>query len=658
MAATGIQQKRSERLSVARGLLVLAVLLVYGSGIHGAFIFDDKASIPENPSLHGNPWLLSALHPPHGTGCTVDGRPVLNLSFALNYAFGGVAVEGYHLTNILIQATACLLLFGIVRRTARICDLPDPIAIAFFIALIWATHPLDTESVTYLVQRAESLMGLFYLLTLYGYVRSLDSEHGFFWLNVSVAACCLGMGTKEVMVSAPLTVLLFDRTFVSGSFREALRGRGSYYGALAASWIVLAALVYSTHARGSTVGFGIGVSWPAYLASQPMAILHYLCLAFLPLGQNFDYGLIGVGDWRSALLTAPVVLGLGIVSIVGVVRATPWGFLGWCFFAVLAPTSLLPGVRQAIAEHRMYLALIPVVVLAILACHRQFGRRAYPFYFAATLVFWGLTIRRNAFYRNEVVLYTDAVEQSPDNPFALSTLGGIMMERGDLDGAALLFQRSIQVQRINQVARDNLGAILIKKGKVDAAIAVYREAIAYSPRFANAHVNLGNALLLKGLPQAAISSYRDAEELDPASPAPENGMAVAYARLGAPLEAVEHYNKSLALDPENADTHNNMGNAYRQAKRLPEAFEQFAIAISLKPSLQSARFSIASLLAERGELAESIVQYRAAIQIGPDSALARDNLGVVLERAGQPEEAEAGCQVLFEAVVARANRVL
>jgi Flp pilus assembly protein TadD len=471
--------------------------------------------------------------------------------------------------------------------------LPDPIAVAFLTALIWATHPLNTEAVTYLVQRAESLMGLFYLLTLYGYVRSLDSEHGFFWLNVSVAACCLGMGTKEVMVSAPLTVLLFDRTFVAGTFRESLHRRGSYYGALGASWLVLAALVYSTHGRGSTVGFGIGVSWPAYLASQPMAILRYLRLAFLPLGQNFDYGLVGVGDWRSALLTAPVIVGLGIASIVGIVRGTPWGFLGWCFFAVLAPTSLLPGVRQAIAEHRMYLALIPVVVLTILACHQRFGRKAFPFYFLAAVVFGGLTIRRNAFYRDEVLVYTDAVEQSPDNPFALSTLGGILMERGDLDGAALLFQRSIHVQRINQVARDNLGAILIKKGKVDAAIAVYREAIALSPKFANAYVNLGNALLLRGLPQAAISSYRDAQALDPSSA--RDTLGVVLERAGKPEEAEAEYRTAIGLQPGEATAHFHLAGLLARTGRREEAIREARMAVALDPTLTKARVLLRSL---------------------------------------------------------------
>ena len=192
--------------------------------------------------------------PSHGE--TVSGRPVLNLSLALNYAVSGCDVRGYHVTNLAIHLAAALLLFGIVRRTlprfrgcgggqqlARL-QLATPLALA--IALLWAVHPLQTESVTYIVQRAESLMGLFYLLTLYCFLRGAGSARAIFWYAGSVLACLLGMATKEVMVSAPLVVLLYDRTFLAGSFREAWRRRWAYYLALAATWLLLAWLVAQT----------------------------------------------------------------------------------------------------------------------------------------------------------------------------------------------------------------------------------------------------------------------------------------------------------------------------------------------------------------------------------------------------------------------------
>ena len=223
-------------------LIVLAVLAAYRNSFSGPFIFDDIASIVDNPTIR-RLWPVSVpLWPPFSGGQTVGGRPILNLSLAVNYAWGGADVRGYHAVNLGIHILAALTLFGLVRRTLERAKLADgraacpgrALPTALVVALLWALHPLQTESVTYIIQRAESLMGLFYLLTLYCFVRftergssfvplrgtSADEEAGgVVWAWLSVVCCLLGMATKEVMVSAPVIVFLYDRTFVSGTFR-------------------------------------------------------------------------------------------------------------------------------------------------------------------------------------------------------------------------------------------------------------------------------------------------------------------------------------------------------------------------------------------------------------------------------------------------------
>ena len=156
-----------------------------------------------------------------------------------------------------------------------------PLALA--VALLWAVHPLQTESVTYVVQRAESLVGLFYLLTLYGLVRGATAARPLGWYAVAALACLLGMATKEVMVSAPLVALLYDRTFLAGSFREAVRRRYGLYMALAATWPLLEQLIYASWGRGNTAGFDAGVNCWTYLGMQCQAIVHYLRLCAWPL---------------------------------------------------------------------------------------------------------------------------------------------------------------------------------------------------------------------------------------------------------------------------------------------------------------------------------------------------------------------------------------
>ncbi|MGA2605784.1 MAG: hypothetical protein ABSG14_16325, partial [Verrucomicrobiia bacterium] len=203
-------------------LIIAAGIGAYHNSFQGPFILDDVPSILENPQIRHLWPIGEALSP--SANSMVGGHPVVNLSLAVNYALGGLAVWGYHALNLTIHILAALTLFGIVRRTLARPKLREQFGasgewVALAVAVLWTIHPLQTEAVTYLSERGESLMGLFYLLTLYGFLRGVESPGHGRWFVLSVAACALGMATKEVMVTAPLMVLLYDRTFVSQSFR-------------------------------------------------------------------------------------------------------------------------------------------------------------------------------------------------------------------------------------------------------------------------------------------------------------------------------------------------------------------------------------------------------------------------------------------------------
>jgi len=288
----------SNRWSVVLGgaLLILAALAVYRNSFAGPFIFDDALSIQENATIRHLWPIWQPLSPPHDGFITVAGRPIINLSLAVNYAGGGYDVWGYHALNLAVHILAGLALFGIVRRTLlrpRFNGRFDAVAdgLAFAVALLWMVHPLQTESVTYIVQRAESIMGLFYLLTLYFFIRGADSARSRWWYVLCVIACALGMASKEVMASAPLMVMLYDRTFVSGSFRETWRRHWKLYVALAGTWVVLGYLMFFTANYGNDLA-NTRLQWVgrwAYLLTEPGVILHYLQLSVWPHPLCFDY---------------------------------------------------------------------------------------------------------------------------------------------------------------------------------------------------------------------------------------------------------------------------------------------------------------------------------------------------------------------------------
>jgi hypothetical protein len=375
--------RRNNRRAIGLGAAVIVFVTagVYANSWAVPFVFDDHAAISSNASIRHLADLAAVLSPP-GEGLTVDGRPILNLSLAVNYAISGTDPWSYHALNITLHTLAALVLFGIVRRslvrtaaTAAGGGMAEghsasraATALGFAVALLWSIHPLQTESVTYVIQRAESLMGLFYFLTLYGFIRATEPTEprpSAGWYGLSWLACLAGMGTKEVMVSAPLIVWAYDALIVSGGWRSALARRRRYYLALLLTTGSLLGLALRTGSRGGTSGFGLDVTPWMYWPTQFQAVVHYLRLAAWPSPLVFDYGVQWTTGAAEVLPYAVPVAALVGFTGVAVWRQRAVGFLGLFFFAILAPTSIVPGNRQTISEHRMYLPLAAVIVLLV-----------------------------------------------------------------------------------------------------------------------------------------------------------------------------------------------------------------------------------------------------------------------------------------------------
>ena len=590
------------RTRALAAVLVLGVAAIYSGTLRAPMVFDDVPSIVDNPSLRS---LGTALLPPARS--TAGGRPVLNAALALNYRLGGLSVGGYHAVNILILACSSLLLFGAARRTFARLGAPWATQAGFSVALVWSVHPLLTGAVTYIVQRAESLMGLFYLLTFYAFIRAVEAGAGRGWLVLSAAACLLGMGTKEVMVSAPLVVLLYDRTFVSGSFRRAWLARRGYYLGLAATWILLLALVLSTHGRGGTAGPGNGVTWSGYAAAQLAAVCRYLRLAFWPTGLVFDYGSsleIGAGRLAACAL---VVSALAAATLWAAARRPALGFLGACFFAILAPSSsIVPITTEVMAEHRMYLPLIPVVAAAVAAAFAALGRRGLLACLCAALALGVLSRVRNRVYGSEETLWADTAEKLPGNERAQNNLA-------------------------NMLAR--------QPGRLADAVRRYEEAIRLQPGYGDAHYNLGVALGKLGRPAEAMRQFAEAVRLTPDSVEARNNLGDSLMREGRTREAKAQFEAAVSLDPGHARAHYNLGNALSADGQLAEAAEQYRQALRLDPGHVEAHFNLGNTLARLGRPSEAAAEYRQAVRLRPGYADAWYNLGNALAAAGRPGDA-------------------
>ncbi len=479
-AAGPVATRRPLSLYFCAGLIALATLAAYANCLRGPFVYDDQQAILENSSIRHLWPIWDAIFSPPEDG-TVGGRPVANLTLAINYAVSGTGVWSYHALNVLVHVLGALVLFGVVRRTLSGSLLRgrfgrDADALALAVGLIWALHPLQTESVTYVVQRVESLMGLFYLLTVYCFIRSTDSPRPGGWQVCAAVSCLLGMATKETMVTAPLMVLLYDRTFVAGTFHDAVRKRRGFYLALAATWLPLVGLVASTGwTRGRSAGFNAGVAPAVYWLTQIEAVAKYGLLSVWPRPLVFDYGPFRRSGFGEVAPYAVVVVLMVGATLTALCRRPPLGFLGVWFLVILAPSSVVPVATQTMAEHRMYLSLAAVACAGVVGIYLLAGLRGWPLLAAVALLLGFLTTRRNEVYSSELSLWSDTVAKRPDNANA----------------------------------RNNLGLALFRAGQTAEAVKQYEAALSLEPRFPGVMNNLGNALDQSGRTAEAITVYEE-----------------------------------------------------------------------------------------------------------------------------------------------------
>jgi protein O-mannosyl-transferase len=549
-----------------RVLIVVVGVLVYLTSFQGVFLFDDDSAIVNNPYVRSLWPLADAMNSPPQS--SVAGRPLVSLSLAVNYALGGLRPWGYHAFNLAVHILAGLTLFGIARRTLLTPRMRRQYGgaapqLAGVIALIWVVHPLQTESVTYVVQRAESLMGLFYLLTLYCAVRSFDAVRPRPWCLAGVLVCMLGMGTKEAMATAPLAVLLYDRVFVADSFRQIAARRRGLYAGLAATWLLLGVLVV-TGPRSDTAGFGLNYLTPwEYARSQFGVIVHYLRLCFWPHPLCLDYAWPVAQKAGEIIPQALLVAALLAGTVWALYRRGALGFLGAWFFLTLAPTSSIVPIRDLAFEHRMYLSLAAVVALVVAMGWWVIGKiAARPAWshshrqVVAILAVVALVVPlgyaalcRNLAYKDTETMWRDVLATRPGNARAHCGLAFTLAAQGRLNEAVEHYMISLRINPGDAITHNNYGGVLANMERYDEAAGHFAEAVRLHPKFAIAQVSLGNALHLKGDLEAALAAHRKAIEIDPTYGDAYFNLGQDLEKMGRLNEAIKAYEKCLSLSP-------------------------------------------------------------------------------------------------------------
>jgi tetratricopeptide (TPR) repeat protein len=540
-------------------VLAAAVWIVYGRSLDAPFIFDDSLSVLQNRSIAALWPLVGDTEHPGPFNPLIENpmsaRPLVNLSLAANFHFGRFDPRGYRAVNVLLHMSSALLLWALVWRTLRLPMFGarfDRAAkwLALAVAALWALHPLNTEAVVYVTQRTELLVAFCYLGTLYASLR--------FWtaasptarkasLLLATLACLAGAASKEVMVTAPLVVLLFERTFVNSSFRVIVRRSWPLYLGLSASWLVIAALQIDTP-RSESAGFSLGVPLVAWWCTQAQIFIMYMKLAIWPAPLVIHYALPQLETFATAWPYVAAVASLAAVTFVLLWRRQPAGWLLACVFAILAPTHLVPIATEIAAERRMYLPLAALVALAVIGSFWLLERVS-----TRTQAGWPLK-----------VVGTLAV--------LLSVAYGIGAARriATFHDPVALWRENVELQPYNHVAQMNLASVLAATGNSQDAIEHYRAGVRAKPDFVEGRYHLGLALAAAGRLDEAITELREVVRRQPDAYKIHNNLGVVLFSARRLPEAIAEFEKSLELRPDFVEARENLNRA-RQQSVLPKA---------------------------------------------------------------------------------------
>lgn len=512
-------------------LLIFVGWLTYVNSLNNPFIFDDLRVAVDNPKIEQLWPIWNMFVWPDN--CAISGRPLVNLSLAINYALGGSDVWGYHVFNLILHILCSLILFGVIRRTLQTENIPENIQksalpLALSSSLLWLTHPIQTECINYIIQRTEIMMAMFYLLTFYCSIRSQNSCYSKYWKTMAVIFCICGMGSKEVMVTAPFMLVLYDLIFSPLSWRKLLKERGQFYICLASTWFLLAALMLEGP-RAASVGFSGGITPLEYAMNQCVFVIHYFRLVFFPYPLVLDYGGTVPITWGETIPS-----GILLLTLLALVSRTLYthpkiGFLGAWVFVILSPSSsFVPIITEVAAERRMYLPLAAIIVLFVLLSYsslfwikdkflseenrEKFNIRLVSVFFVTVIVglmSWA-SITRNFDYSTSEKIWLSSVKAYPENKRAKNNLGVIYADLGEYEKAILYYKQALKLNPKYYLARENLGVAYLKQKKAQKALTIFKMLIAERGKSPNLLTLCGMAQFELGFLDDAIDSYQKA----------------------------------------------------------------------------------------------------------------------------------------------------
>lgn len=565
---------------LAWSILVVAVFAAFRPAFSNGFLWwDDAEYITENPAVRAGFSSGSFTHA-FTSGDAANWHPTTWLAHMGIVQVFGLEPSAHHAVSIVLHALSALLLGTLVARWTR------RFALGWFVAALFALHPLRVESVAWAAELKDVLSVLFFLLALHAWTRHVERPRAATYL-ATIALVVLGLLAKPMLVSAPLLLLVLDAWpfgRARGTASVGARPRGlaglvlekAPFAVLAAASCVVTVIVQ--RAGGAMHPAGGGAPFFDRVGNAFAALARYVGKAFVPMELSPHY------VWREPWTTAPFVAGLAGSCVVLALawrwrRSRPWFGAGVAWFVIaLVPVLQLVQVGDAsMADRYSYLPSIGLALVVVLGVDelagRMHARRGAALLGAFVLVALGVaTWKQTRLWHDDVALFTRAIELEPDNPVAHKVLGKGLASEKRYDEAVVHLRRATELEPHYAEAWWNLGAALGASGRPAEAALALEEAARLAPDVVDVHVNLG----------------------------------LAYSATRRTDEAVACFERALELEPANFVAHGNLGLLLRARGRFDAALAHFQAALAARPSDAGARRWVAVTLLDAGRVREAL----------------------------------------------------
>jgi tetratricopeptide (TPR) repeat protein len=618
--------------------LAVVIFAIYSNTFNASWHFDDFVNLVDHPGMHLNSLRWPEIKETFFANRGKLNRPVSAFSLALNYYFSGNNVSSYHLVNIIIHCLSAVFLFLFIVHTLKLPAFEKrygniAYSVALLSSLFWAINPVQTQAVTYVVQRMASLAGLFYVMALYAYVRARTDSNRFsrsFFLTLCALSALLAFGSKENTFVLPMSIALYEIILVRKySIGKWLKTHKRKWFTIVIACIGLTAAYLYLHQGGHMFSLLSGYHKRVFtleqrLLTEPRVIWFYLSLLLYPLPSRLSL----VHDFRvSQSLTDPVTTLTSVIAIAALllgaaVCSRKWPLLAFCviffFLNHVIESTILP--LELVFEHRNYipsmLLFLPIAVLLV----RLASNRAKRFFVAPTaaiiavLLFGSAyaTYARNWAWKNPETLWVDAVSKAPGLWRPWQNLGRVYVEKKEYSKALTLFLASLS-KRTDANKNDkylteyNLGVVYQNLNRFDKALSHYNEAERLNPSFPGAHNNRGAIFFQQGKLEDAISELRKAATCDARNQAQAlSNLGFLLIKAGKKDEAIHYLQIANRIKPNNPLTMNRLGFAYRKEGRFGKAYILFKKSLQVEPGNIQTALYLADLYRER----------KMAIQVG------------------------------------------